>query len=57
MDVKIIYSFRVFDFGLNVWGGIQVVEGEDTALLVGAWISGTFADRLHVEVLIFFSTI
>ncbi|TYI12799.1 hypothetical protein ES332_A08G013400v1 [Gossypium tomentosum] len=29
---------------------IVVVEGEDTALLVGAWISGTFIDRLHVEI-------
>ncbi|MBA0853466.1 hypothetical protein Goshw_018014, partial [Gossypium schwendimanii] len=28
---------------------IVVVEGEDAALLVGAWISGTFIDRLHVE--------
>ncbi|TYI67374.1 hypothetical protein E1A91_D08G013500v1 [Gossypium mustelinum] len=29
---------------------IVVVEGEDAALLVGAWISGTFIDRLHVEI-------
>ncbi|KAK8476700.1 hypothetical protein V6N13_056171 [Hibiscus sabdariffa] len=29
---------------------IVVVEGEDTALVVGAWISGTFIDRLHVEI-------
>ncbi|XWS28389.1 hypothetical protein CRYUN_Cryun25bG0064700 [Craigia yunnanensis] len=29
---------------------IVVVEGEDAALLVGAWISGTFVDRLHVEI-------
>ncbi|KHG06943.1 Translation initiation factor eIF-2B subunit gamma [Gossypium arboreum] len=29
---------------------IVVVEGEDAALFVGAWISGTFIDRLHVEV-------
>ncbi|KAE8697057.1 feruloyl CoA ortho-hydroxylase 1-like [Hibiscus syriacus] len=31
---------------------IVVVEGEDAALVVGAWISGTFIDRLHVEVLV-----
>ncbi|KAG8483603.1 hypothetical protein CXB51_022434 [Gossypium anomalum] len=29
---------------------IVVVEGEDAGLLVGAWISGTFVDRLHVEI-------
>ncbi|XVE79036.1 hypothetical protein DITRI_Ditri14bG0025700 [Diplodiscus trichospermus] len=29
---------------------IVVVEGEDAALLVGAWISRTFLDRLHVEI-------
>ncbi|XVF69457.1 hypothetical protein PTKIN_Ptkin11bG0083600 [Pterospermum kingtungense] len=29
---------------------IVVVEGGDAALLVGAWISGTFVDRLHVEI-------
>lgn len=29
---------------------IVVVEGKDTALNVGAWISGAYADRLHVEV-------
>ncbi|XP_022731525.1 translation initiation factor eIF-2B subunit gamma-like [Durio zibethinus] len=29
---------------------IVVVEGEDAALLVGSWISGTFVDRLHVEI-------
>ncbi|GMJ00860.1 hypothetical protein like AT5G19485 [Hibiscus trionum] len=29
---------------------IVVVEGEDAALVVGAWISGTFIDRLHVEI-------
>ncbi|KAJ1431773.1 Nucleotidyl transferase domain [Sesbania bispinosa] len=29
---------------------IVVVEGEDTALHVGGWISGAYADRLHVEV-------
>jgi translation initiation factor eIF-2B subunit gamma len=29
---------------------IVVVEGEDAAVLVGAWISGAYVDRLHVEV-------
>ncbi|KAK0604437.1 hypothetical protein LWI29_015633 [Acer saccharum] len=29
---------------------IVVVEGEDAALCVGGWISGAYADRLHVEV-------
>ncbi|XP_027346273.1 translation initiation factor eIF-2B subunit gamma isoform X1 [Abrus precatorius] len=29
---------------------IVVVEGEEAALHVGAWISGAYADRLHVEV-------
>ncbi|WCJ20556.1 Translation initiation factor eIF-2B subunit gamma [Euphorbia peplus] len=29
---------------------IVVVEGEDAALSVGAWISGAYVDRLHVEV-------
>uniref|UniRef100_A0A7N1A3J5 Translation initiation factor eIF2B subunit gamma n=1 Tax=Kalanchoe fedtschenkoi TaxID=63787 RepID=A0A7N1A3J5_KALFE len=29
---------------------IVVVEGEDTALSVGGWISSAYADRLHVEV-------
>ncbi|KAK7400118.1 hypothetical protein VNO78_11318 [Psophocarpus tetragonolobus] len=29
---------------------IVVVEGEEVALHVGAWISGAYADRLHVEV-------
>ncbi|KAF3455260.1 hypothetical protein FNV43_RR05708 [Rhamnella rubrinervis] len=29
---------------------IVVVEGEDAALSVGGWISGAYADRLHVEV-------
>lgn len=29
---------------------IIVVEGEDAALLVGGWISGSYVDRLHVEV-------
>ncbi|WRX33104.1 Hexapeptide repeat - like 10 [Theobroma cacao] len=29
---------------------IVVVEGKDAALLVGGWISGTFVDRLHVEI-------
>ncbi|KAF2291806.1 hypothetical protein GH714_035683 [Hevea brasiliensis] len=29
---------------------IVVVEGQDAALLVGAWISGAYVDRLHVEV-------
>ncbi|KAF2292563.1 hypothetical protein GH714_025599 [Hevea brasiliensis] len=28
---------------------IAVVEGQDTALLVGAWISGAYVDRLQVE--------
>lgn len=27
-----------------------MVEGEDAAQLVGGWISGAYADRLHVEV-------
>ncbi|KAK1591223.1 hypothetical protein Q3G72_004224 [Acer saccharum] len=27
-----------------------VVEGKDAALCVGGWISGAYADRLHVEV-------
>ncbi|KAF2306641.1 hypothetical protein GH714_020006 [Hevea brasiliensis] len=27
----------------------SVVEGQDTALLVGAWISGAYVDRLQVE--------
>ncbi|TXG73383.1 hypothetical protein EZV62_001962 [Acer yangbiense] len=30
---------------------IVVVEGEDAALCVGGWISGAYADRLHVEAL------
>ncbi|KAL5766210.1 hypothetical protein ACOSP7_016827 [Xanthoceras sorbifolium] len=29
---------------------IVVVEGDDAALSVGSWISGAYADRLHVEV-------
>lgn len=29
---------------------IVVVEGQDTALVVGAWISGAFVDRLNVEI-------
>ncbi|XP_047179159.1 translation initiation factor eIF-2B subunit gamma isoform X3 [Vigna umbellata] len=29
---------------------IVVIEGEEAALRVGAWISGAYADRLHVEV-------
>ncbi|XP_044483374.1 translation initiation factor eIF-2B subunit gamma isoform X2 [Mangifera indica] len=29
---------------------IVVVEGQDAALCVGAWISGAYIDRLHVEV-------
>ncbi|KAL2616073.1 hypothetical protein AAZV13_08G104400 [Glycine max] len=29
---------------------IVVVEGEEAVLHVGAWISGAYADRLHVEV-------
>lgn len=29
---------------------IVVVEGDDAALRVGAWISGAYVDRLHVEV-------
>ncbi|XP_050203383.1 uncharacterized protein LOC126653521 [Mercurialis annua] len=29
---------------------IVVVEGQDAALRVGGWISGAYADRLHVEV-------
>ncbi|KAM7522961.1 hypothetical protein LguiA_012863 [Lonicera macranthoides] len=29
---------------------IVVVEGEDAALLVGAWISGAYIDRLHIKV-------
>ncbi|OAY51255.1 translation initiation factor eIF-2B subunit gamma [Manihot esculenta] len=29
---------------------IVVVEGQDAALLVGAWISSAYVDRLHVEV-------
>ncbi|KAI9193843.1 hypothetical protein LWI28_000621 [Acer negundo] len=29
---------------------IVVVEGQDAALCVGGWISGAYADRLHVEV-------
>ncbi|XP_059665475.1 uncharacterized protein LOC132311553 [Cornus florida] len=29
---------------------IVVVEGQDAALQVGAWISGAYVDRLHVEV-------
>ncbi|KAK7359247.1 hypothetical protein VNO77_01200 [Canavalia gladiata] len=29
---------------------IVVVEGEEAALHVGAWISGAYADRLHVQV-------
>ncbi|KAF2308044.1 hypothetical protein GH714_034696 [Hevea brasiliensis] len=28
---------------------IAVVKGQDTALLVGAWISGAYVDRLQVE--------
>ncbi|KAK8336529.1 hypothetical protein V6Z11_A09G130000 [Gossypium hirsutum] len=34
----------------NLKNLIVVVEGEDAGLLVGAWISGTFVDRLHVEI-------
>lgn len=30
-----------------------MVEGEEAALHVGAWISGAYADRLHVEVITF----
>lgn len=30
---------------------IVVVEGEDAALLIGGWISSTYVDRLHVELL------
>ncbi|XP_022756142.1 translation initiation factor eIF-2B subunit gamma-like [Durio zibethinus] len=29
---------------------IVVVEGKETAVLVGDWIFGTFVDRLHVEI-------
>ncbi|XP_022754230.1 translation initiation factor eIF-2B subunit gamma-like, partial [Durio zibethinus] len=29
---------------------IVVVEGKETAVLVGGWIFGTFVDRLHVEI-------
>ncbi|XP_065879018.1 uncharacterized protein [Euphorbia lathyris] len=31
---------------------IVVVEGQDAALSVGAWISGAYVDRLHVEICI-----
>ncbi|GLT66954.1 hypothetical protein SLA2020_392940 [Shorea laevis] len=31
-------------------GSDVVVEGKDTALHVGGWISGAYVDRLHVEV-------
>ncbi|XP_071724543.1 translation initiation factor eIF2B subunit gamma-like [Rutidosis leptorrhynchoides] len=34
----------------NLTDLIVVVEGEDAALCVGAWISSAYADRLHVEV-------
>ncbi|XP_074583340.1 uncharacterized protein LOC141839491 [Curcuma longa] len=36
--------------GSNLKDLIVVVEGEDAAQLVGGWISGAYADRLHVEV-------
>ncbi|ERM99089.1 translation initiation factor eIF-2B subunit gamma [Amborella trichopoda] len=29
---------------------ILVVEGQDAALQIGSWVSGAYADRLHVEV-------
>lgn len=31
---------------------VQVVEGENAALLVGGWISNAYVDRLHVEVIL-----
>ena len=31
-------------------GVVQVVEGQEAARLVGAWVSSAYLDRLRVEV-------
>ncbi|KAJ8751441.1 hypothetical protein K2173_016651 [Erythroxylum novogranatense] len=43
------YVLEQLEFS-NLKNLIVVVEGQDAALGVGAWISGAYVDRLHVEV-------